>query len=83
MGGHKTILGEEQSTINFAYASVVSINNIKKGEVLSKENIWVKRPGTGKIRAIDYPKLLGKTATVNIPKNYQLSWDDLYWRKKF
>ena len=78
LGGHKTILGEEQSTINFAYASVVSINNIKKGEVLSKENIWVKRPGTGKIRAIDYPKLLGKTARVNIPKNYQLSWDDLY-----
>ena len=56
---------------------MVSINDIKKGEILTKENIWVKRPGTGKILAIDYQKLLGKTATINIPKNHQLSWDDL------
>ena len=77
LGGHKTILVEEQPTINFAYASVVSINDIKKGEILTTENIWVKRPGTGKILAIDYQKLLGKTATINIPKNHQLSWDDL------
>ena len=77
LGGHKTILQEEQPTIDFAYASVVSIKNIKKGEILSKENIWVKRPGTGKILAEHYQKLLGKTTRVNIPKNYQLSWDDL------
>ena len=45
---------EEQPTIDFAYASVVSIIDIKKGERFSRENIWVKRPGTGPFYAEDY-----------------------------
>ena len=33
---------EEIETAKFAFASVVSINDIKKGEKLGKKNIWVK-----------------------------------------
>ena len=33
--------------MKFAFASVVAIKNIKKGSMLNKKNIWVKRPGTG------------------------------------
>ncbi len=51
LAGHKEILREEQPTIDFAYACVVAIRNIEKGEGLSHENIWVKRPGTGEIKA--------------------------------
>jgi sialic acid synthase SpsE len=72
--GEKKILLEEKSTINFAYACVVSIKEIKKGEILSQENIWVKRPGTGQILAIDFDKIMNKVAKSNIPKDTQLDW---------
>lgn len=75
LGGTKNILPEEQPTINFAYACVVSTKNIQKGEALDENNVWVKRPGTGEILAKDYKKILKKTASVEIPKNTQLKWD--------
>lgn len=75
LGGRKEIQPEEQVTIDFAYACVVSIKSIKKGEVLSKENIWVKRPGTGEIKAINFDKLLGKKVNKDIPADVHLSWD--------
>jgi len=77
LGGTKAILTEEQPTIDFAYASVVSIKPIAKGEVLTKQNIWVKRPGTGEILAVDFERLLGKAAARAIPLNAQLSWRDV------
>lgn len=67
LGGHKQAIKEEQVTIDFAFATVVSIRPISKGTVLSRENIWVKRPGTGAIPAEHYESLLGKVALVDIP----------------
>ena len=72
--GRKEILKEEKSTIDFAYSCVVSIKDIKKGEIFTKDNIWVKRPGTGKIKAKDFYNVLGKKATINIQKNKQIEW---------
>jgi sialic acid synthase SpsE len=77
LGGKKIILKEEQPTINFAYACVVSMENIKKGEKLSRANIWVKRPGTGEIKAYHYEKLIGKIACKDIPKDTQLHWNQI------
>lgn len=76
-GGTKEILKEEQPTIDFAYASVVSIAAIRQGQALDASNIWVKRPGTGEIRAADYEKLLGRKARADIPKDTQLTWDQV------
>jgi len=76
LGGSKDILKEEKPTIDFAYACVVSINKIKKGEILSKDNIWVKRPGTGEIKAKDYEKIIGKKSLKDIDINKQLQWSD-------
>ena len=75
MGGTKTILKEENETAKFAYASVVSIKNIEKGEDLTLENIWVKRPGTGEILAPNFNKVINKKSTQMIPKNTQLEWN--------
>ncbi|MDM7947759.1 MAG: N-acetylneuraminate synthase family protein [Oceanibaculum nanhaiense] len=72
-GGHKDILPQEQPTIDFAYASVVSIADIKAGDELSMANIWVKRPGTGPILAGEFDALLGRRAAVDIPRDRQLS----------
>ncbi|MDO9083585.1 MAG: N-acetylneuraminate synthase family protein [Humidesulfovibrio sp.] len=74
-GGSKGILPEEQVTIDFAYASCVTIAPIKKGEAFSKQNLWVKRPGTGQILAEHFEGLLGRTAAADMDKDTQLSWD--------
>lgn len=72
LGGDKTILKDEKPTIDFAYACVVTIKDIKKGEYFTKDNIWVKRPGTGEMKAEEYCSVLGKKAKKNIGKNVQL-----------
>ena len=74
LGGTKAPIQEEQVTIDFAFATVVSIQDIKPGEKLTKQNIWVKRPGTGKILAKDYESLLGKTATCYIKSDTHLDY---------
>ncbi len=74
LDGQKDILPEEDPTIRFAYASVVTTKDIKKGQLLTEDNIWVKRPGTGEIRAKDYEKLLEKTILEDVKKNTQLKW---------
>jgi len=76
-GGNKNFLKEEQVTRNFAFASVVAIQNVFKGEILSEKNIWVKRPGTGPFKADKFKKLLGKKARKNIKKNFQIKKSDI------
>lgn len=70
-GGIKPIL-KEKKTANFAFASVVSNLDIKKGEILNQRNIWVRRPGTGDYSAEEYYGLLGKKIKRNIKKNTQI-----------
>jgi N-acetylneuraminate synthase len=77
LGGSKTVLAEEGGTIQFAYACVVTIQDVSPDEVLTRENVWVKRPGTGQIKAVDFEKVLGKRASRRIPANTQLQWSDL------
>ena len=68
---------EEQVTIDFAFASVVSIAEIKKGEILSEKNIWVKRPSKGGLSAEHYESLLGKVAIKDIPNDTQIKLGDV------
>ncbi|QKJ64796.1 N-acetylneuraminate synthase [Flavobacterium sp. M31R6] len=75
-GGVKEPAQEEQVTIDFAFATVCAIAAIKKGEVFSKENIWVKRPGTGKILAEHFNSILGKKAKRDIANDEQLDFID-------
>lgn len=68
-GGRKGPSAEEKVTIDFAFASVCTIAPIRKGERFTTENIWVKRPGVGEIPAEGYEEVLGKFASVDIPKD--------------
>lgn len=76
-GGKKEATEEEQVTIDFAFATVVTIKPIKKGEQLTKENIWVKRPGTGPIKAEHYNELLGKTVNKDIGNDEHIDLSDI------
>ena len=79
--GKKGPVEAEKPTINFAYASVVSTQFIKQGEVLTKENTWVKRPGTGEILAEYYETIIGKTTANDIENDKQISWKDIEGNK--
>lgn len=72
-GGHKAAIPEEQVTIDFAFATCVTIAPIKAGEAFTKENLWVKRPGTGEIPAEEYDSILKKTAACDIEADTQLT----------
>ncbi|MEQ6356847.1 N-acetylneuraminate synthase family protein [Lysinibacillus sp. M3] len=75
-GGKKEASLEEKVTIDFAFATVVALNDIKEGELLTENNIWVKRPGTGEIPASDYRSVLGKIVNRNVAKDEHLSYSD-------
>ena len=81
-GDTKTPLQEEDATIAFAFASVVAMEDIMEGSELTENNIWVKRPGTGDFNALDYERLLGKTAVKNIKKGVQLKNTDIEGENK-
>jgi N-acetylneuraminate synthase len=76
-GGVKGPAEEEQVTIDFAFATICSVKPIKSGEVFTKENIWVKRPGKGGILAEEFNNVLGKVANKNIEADVQVVWSDV------
>jgi len=65
----------ELSMKKIARRSVTVISDVKKGEILSEENISLRRPGLG-MPADFFEKIVGKRATKNFTKNYQLTWGD-------
>lgn len=76
-GGDKGPVEQEAPTIAFAFASVVAIKDIQSGEVLTKDNIWVKRPGGGDFSVLDYDILLGRRAVTAITKGRQIMRDQV------
>lgn len=76
-GGGRYPTSEEAVTIRFAFASVVSTKEIKPGELLTDENIWVKRPSGGDFGPADLPNLIGRQARRLIYSNTQISIEDL------
>lgn len=71
--GKKKALKEEAKTIAFAFASVSTVQDIKKNEKFTKDNIFPIRPSNGFYKANDYSKLLGKKASQDIKKRTQLT----------
>ena len=76
-GGSKNIIKEEKVTSDFAFATVVTIDDVKQGQKFSSKNIWVKRPGVGEIKAKDYKNIIGKIANRNIKKDKHLKNSDI------
>ena len=77
-GGEKGPVDEESGTIAFAFASVVTIKEIKRGEKITLDNIWLKRPGGGDYGAKEFNSLIGKIAQKDIPNDHQITKNDIY-----
>lgn len=60
--GHKTISESERKNIEIARKSIVAARPIKVGEVLTEENLTVKRPGNG-INPMRWNEVVGTCAT--------------------
>ncbi len=76
-GGTKGPALEEQVTMDFAFATVVTIAPISAGEPLTRRNLWVKRPGTGSVPAERYDNLLGRIAARDLPADTHITMDDV------
>ena len=44
---------------------------------MTRQNLWVKRPGTGPLPAERYEDLLGRTARRDLPADTHIGLDDL------
>jgi sialic acid synthase SpsE len=56
--------------------SIVSSKDIKEGDLITFDKLSFKKPGDG-ILAKDYKKIIGMRVTNSIPKNHQLTMDNL------
>lgn len=77
MKGFKDIQPQEKPVIDFAYASVVTISSVRKGESFTLKNIWVKRPGTGDFLAKDFHRVLKMRANKDLGPGIQVRREDV------
>jgi len=77
LGGTKGPVPEEQATMDFAFATVVTIRPVSRGDEFTTDNLWVKRPGTGGIPAAEFQAVLGRVATRDLDVDLHLSPDDI------
>jgi N-acetylneuraminate synthase len=73
LGSEKRIYEKEKSIEKWAKRSLVAIRDIKKNQILTKNDIWSKRPGTG-IPSRLYDKFIGKKAEKKIKSNTLLNY---------
>ena len=75
MGDQKKVNDNEKQIREWAFRSIVSIKKLSKGEKITNDMIWSKRPGTG-IPSYRMDDILGKILVRDIDQNEMLSWDD-------
>ncbi|WP_109316459.1 N-acetylneuraminate synthase family protein [Pseudovibrio ascidiaceicola] len=67
----------EEVTYRFARSSVVADRNLKAGQLVTEQDIWARRPGTGEIPGYELDKIIGKRLLKDKSFNEQLSWADI------
>lgn len=79
LGEAREIFPQEEQIVAWARETVVTETEIKRGAVITKDMVWVKRPGPGPsaVPAKDLGKVIGRVARVDIPANVQVEWAHL------
>lgn len=70
--GHKTVSDSERKNIEIARKSIVASRPIKKGEMLTEDNITVKRPGNG-ISPMRWNDVVGSVAVKDFDEEEMIS----------
>ena len=76
LGATKKIQPGEQDVRDMALHSVVTIRDVAAGATIGKDDVWVKRPGTG-IPARELGDVIGKVASRAIARDTLVRWEDL------
>lgn len=76
LGSEKVVHSNEKPIREWAFRSIVSLREIKMGEIITQDMIWSKRPGTG-IPSHKMQDVIGKKAKVDIASNTLLKWEEL------
>lgn len=67
----------EESVYRFARSSIVAERSLEAGHVISEEDIWARRPGTGEIPGSAFDRVIGRRLNRAVDRNQQLTWDNL------
>ena len=70
--GRLEIQKEEQGTINFAFCTLTTKTDLKKGHIICENDLIAKRPNIGDYLSEDIPNLIGMTLTKNINQDEKL-----------
>ena len=73
---HKSKMPCEDKTHKYARRSLVSKKNIKKGHILTEEDLTCKRPGTG-LPPVYFDRFIGSMAKHDIPEDTLLQINDI------
>lgn len=76
LGAEKKVHSKEKKIREWAFRSIVTTCDIEKGQSLTQEMIWSKRPGTG-IPSYRMAEVIGKKTKRNLKANTMISFDDL------
>jgi sialic acid synthase SpsE len=68
---------QEEAVYRFARGSVVADTALKAGDIITKDNIWARRPGSGEISVEYFDLLMGAKLLRDLNKNQQLLWSDI------
>ncbi len=72
----KKCQNEEKEMLRISRKSLTLVSDIKKNQKILKQNLTLKRPGTG-IYYANISKILGKKAKYNLKKDYQIKIKDV------
>jgi N-acetylneuraminate synthase len=75
MGDIKKVNDNEKPIREWAFRSIVSVRKLFKGDKITEDMIWSKRPGTG-IPSYYMNDIIGKTLLSDIEPNKILNWGD-------
>ena len=75
-GKTKKVHRKEEAIREWAFRSLVTTKEISAGQIITENDIWSKRPGTG-IPAKEMSRMIGKKALRNLPANKMLAWEDV------
>ena len=73
----KVRTGPEEDVYRFARGSIVADRELPLGHVITAQDIWARRPGSGEISVQHFDRLIGARLTRSVRRNQQLRWSDL------
>lgn len=67
----------EEDVYRFARGSIVADRNLPAGHIITAQDIWARRPGSGEISVEHFDRLIGARTCSPLKRNQQIKWNDL------